>query len=189
MVDHARLENAIRELLLAIGEDPDRAELRGTPRKTAQGYAELFDGVGVDAASVLTTFRDSTATGLVMVKDIDFFSVCEHNLVPSRGVAHIGYLPDDGRITGVGTVVRVVEALAHRPQLQERLTTQIADTLVSGLRPRGVIVVLRAEHLCMSVMGVLKPGARIVTSAARGCFEHALPERVEALSLMGMDAL
>lgn len=184
-IDSERLTAAVREVLVAIGEDPDRPGLQATPRRTAQGYRELFDGVGRDPLEVLSTFVEPNADGLMLVRDIDFFSSCEHNLVPIRGTAHVGYLPGtSGTVTGVGTIVKVVEVLAHRPQLQERLTAQIADTLVAGLQPRGAIVVIEAEHLCMAMLGVRKPGARVVTSAVRGWFERSPSARAEAMSLV-----
>lgn len=182
--DAARVERAVRELLLGIGEDPDREGLRETPARVARAFAEMFSGLRVRAEDVLTTTFDLGHDEMVLVKDIEVFSTCEHHLVPFYGVAHIGYVPSaDGRITGLSKVARLVDTFARRPQVQERLTTQIADAFVRILRPRGIIVVVECEHLCMSMRGVRKPGARTVTSAVRGQLRDAAT-RAEAMSLI-----
>ena len=183
--DQERAERAVRELLLAIGEDPDRDGLLDTPARVARAYAEMFSGMHRTADEVLTTTFDIGHDELVIVKDIEVYSTCEHHLVPFHGVAHVGYIPgDDGRITGLSKLARLVDVFAKRPQVQERLTTQIADSLMRILRPRGAIVVLSCEHLCMSMRGVRKPGARTVTSAVRGALANPAT-RAEAMALLG----
>lgn len=182
--DFARAEAAVRELLLAVGEDPDREGLRATPRRVAQAYAETLAGLRMRPEDVLQTTFDLGHDELVVVKDIDLWSVCEHHLVPFNGVAHVGYVPSaEGRITGLSKLARLVDVFARRPQVQERLTTQIADSLMSILRPRGVITVLDCEHLCMTMRGVRKPGSRTVTSAVRGQLRDPAT-RAEAMSLI-----
>jgi GTP cyclohydrolase I len=182
--DGARVEAAVREILLAIGEDPDRDGLKETPARVARAYAELFAGMWQQPQDVLTTTFDIGHDEMVLVKDIELFSCCEHHLVPFHGLAHIGYVPAaDGRITGLSKMARLVDVYARRPQVQERLTTQIADALTAILQPRGVIVVLECEHLCMSMRGVRKPGSRTITSAVRGQLRDAAT-RAEALSLI-----
>ncbi len=182
--DAARVEAAVRELLLAIGEDPDREGLRDTPARVARSYQEIFGGLRQHAGDVLTTTFDLGHEEMVLVKDIEVYSTCEHHLVPFHGVAHVGYIPSpDGRITGLSKIARLVEVFARRPQVQERLTTQIADALVAHLQPGGVIVVVECEHLCMSMRGVRKPGSRTVTSAVRGQMRNAAT-RAEAMSLI-----
>ncbi|WP_091558697.1 GTP cyclohydrolase I FolE [Klenkia taihuensis] len=184
-VDHARAEAAVRELLLAVGEDPDRPGLRETPARVARAYAETFAGLRQDPATILSTTFDEDHDELVLVKDIPMYSTCEHHLVPFHGVAHIGYIPgSDGRVTGLSKLARLVEVYARRPQVQERMTKQIADAMVSSLHPRGVIVVVEAEHLCMAMRGVRKPGSRTMTSAVRGVFKESAATRAEALSLV-----
>jgi GTP cyclohydrolase I len=183
--DAARAESAVRELLVAIGENPDRDGLKRTPERVARALAEQFAGLYVDPGDVLETTFDEGHEEMVLVKDIEMYSVCEHHLTPFHGEAHVGYIPnEDGRITGLSKLARVVELFARRPQVQERLTSQIADTLVAKLEPRGVIVVIEAEHLCMSMRGIRKPGARTVTSAVRGMFETCASTRAEAMSLI-----
>jgi GTP cyclohydrolase I len=182
--DEARAEAAIRELLLAVGEDPDREGLQDTPARVARAYREIFAGLRQEPEEVLTTTFDLGHEEMVLVKDIEVYSTCEHHLVPFHGVAHVGYIPNtDGQITGLSKLARLVEVFARRPQVQERLTTQIADSLVRILDPRGVIVVVECEHLCMSMRGVRKPGARTVTSAVRGQMQTAAT-RAEAMSLI-----
>jgi GTP cyclohydrolase I len=182
--DEARLVRAVREMLLAIGEDPDRDGLRDTPARVARAYREMYGGLHRRPKDVLTTTFDLGHDEMVLVRDITLFSNCEHHLVPFFGVAHIGYIPGkDGRITGLSKLARLVDVLAHRPQVQERLTTQIADALTEVLQPRGVIVVLEAEHLCMTIRGVRKPGAKTITSAVRGQLRDAVT-RAEAMSLI-----
>jgi GTP cyclohydrolase I len=182
--DHARAEAAVRELLIAVGEDPDREGLRETPGRVARAYEELLSGMRVAAEDVLTTTFDIGHDEMVLVRDIELWSMCEHHLVPFTGVAHIGYIPnEDGRITGLSKLARLVDAYAKRPQVQERLTTQIADSLMKILDARGAIVVIEAEHLCMTMRGVKKPGSKTITSAVRGIM-HAPATRAEAMSLI-----
>ena len=182
--DAPRVEAAIRELLLAIGEDPAREGLRETPARVARAYREMFAGLFMDPKDALTTTFDIGHQEMVLVRDIEVYSTCEHHLVPFHGLAHVGYIPGpDGRITGLSKLARLVDVYARRPQVQERLTTQIADALVEVLRPSGVIVVVDCEHLCMSMRGVRKPGARTMTSAVRGQMRDAAT-RSEAMSLV-----
>ena len=182
--DVKRAEEAVRELLYAIGEDPERDGLRDTPARVARAYQEMFAGLRQDPEDVLTTTFDLGHDELVLVKDIEVFSQCEHHLVPFHGVAHIGYIPSvEGRITGLSKLARLVEVYARRPQVQERMTTQIADALTRILQPRGVIVVIECEHLCMSMRGIRKPGAKTVTSAVRGQLRDPAT-RAEAMGLL-----
>lgn len=182
--DAARAEAAVREFLLAVGEDPDREGLRETPARVARAYQEIFAGLRQEAKDVLTTTFDLGHEEMVLVKDIEVYSTCEHHLVPFHGVAHVGYIPNvDGRITGLSKLARLVEVYARRPQVQERMTTQIADSLVEILEPRGVLVVVECEHLCMSMRGVRKPGSRTITSAVRGVMRDGAT-RAEAMSLI-----
>jgi len=177
------VQAAIRELLAAIGEDPDREGLRDTPARVARAYKEMFAGLWQDAGKIMTTTFDLGHEEMVLVKDIEVFSCCEHHLVPFHGVAHVGYIPAEGRITGLSKLARLVDVYARRPQVQERMTSEIADALVKYLQPRGVIVVVECEHLCMSMRGVRKPGSRTVTSAVRGQLRDAAT-RAEAMSLI-----
>jgi GTP cyclohydrolase I len=182
--DHDRAASAVRELLIAIGEDPDREGLRDTPDRVARAYAELTAGMRQEPGDVLTTTFDIGHDEMVLVRDIELWSMCEHHLVPFTGVAHVGYIPSDtGKITGLSKLARLVDVYAKRPQVQERLTTQIADALVDGLDARGVIVVIEAEHLCMTMRGVRKAGARTITSAVRGQLRNAAT-RSEAMALI-----
>ena len=184
-VDLPRAEAAVRELLIAVGEDPDRDGLKRTPARVARTYAEVFSGLFVDPDDVLETTFDENHDEIVLVKDIPLYSTCEHHLVPWHGTAAVGYIPgEDGRITGLSKLARVVDLYARRPQVQERLTSQIADAVRRRLEPRGVIVVIEAEHLCMAMRGVRKPGARTVTSAVRGLFQDDPRTRAEAMSLI-----
>jgi len=183
--DRERAEAAVRELLLAVGEDPDREGLKDTPARVARAYEEVFGGLFVDPDSVLDTTFDESHRELVMVRDIPMYSTCEHHLVSFHGVAHVGYIPGpSGRVTGLSKLARVVDLYAKRPQVQERLTTQVADALMRKLEPRGVIVVMEAEHLCMAMRGIRKPGARTTTSAVRGVFQSSAVSRSEALDLI-----
>ncbi|MFF2361761.1 GTP cyclohydrolase I FolE [Streptomyces sp. NPDC005070] len=182
--DEKRAENAVRELLIAVGEDPDREGLRETPARVARAYKEIFAGLVQRPEDVLTTTFDLGHDEMVLVKDIEVFSTCEHHLVPFRGVAHVGYIPStSGKITGLSKLARLVDVYARRPQVQERLTTQIADSLMEILEPRGVIVVVECEHMCMSMRGIRKPGAKTITSAVRGQLRDAAT-RNEAMSLI-----
>ena len=178
------IANAVRTILEGIGEDVQREGLRDTPQRVARMYGEVFGGLTVNPADVVSTvFDDENHEEMVMVKDIPFYSMCEHHLIPFHGKAHVAYLPK-GRLTGLSKMARLVEAFAKRPQLQERLTTQIADTLMESLAPHGVMVVVEAEHLCMSMRGVKKPGSITVTSAVRGAFCDRDATRSEAFSLI-----
>ncbi|MET7477104.1 GTP cyclohydrolase I FolE [Streptomyces sp. NPDC005648] len=182
--DEKRAENAIRELLIAVGEDPDREGLKETPARVARAYKEIFAGLWQRPEDVLTTTFDLGHDEMVLVKDIEVLSSCEHHLVPFVGVAHVGYIPSaDGKITGLSKLARLVDVYARRPQVQERLTTQIADSLMEILEPRGVIVVVECEHMCMSMRGVRKPGAKTITSAVRGQLRDPAT-RNEAMSLI-----
>jgi len=182
--DEERAAAAIRELLIAVGEDPDREGLRETPNRVARSYREILGGLTMSAKDVLTTTFDAAHEEMVLVRDIEVYSVCEHHLVPFHGVAHVGYIPGaDGRITGLSKLARLVDVYARRPQVQERLTTQVADSLMQVLEPRGAIVVVDCEHLCMAMRGVRKPGARTVTSAVRGQLRDPVT-RAEAISLI-----
>lgn len=182
--DEKRAENAVRELLIAVGEDPDREGLLETPARVARAYRELLAGLRQEPEDVLTTTFDLGHDEMVLVKDIEIVSLCEHHLLPFHGVAHVGYIPaESGKITGLSKLARLVEVFARRPQVQERLTTQIADSLMRILEARGAIVVIEAEHMCMSVRGVRKPGAKTTTSAVRGQLRDSTT-RAEAMSLI-----
>ena len=182
--DAGRAEAAVRELLIAIGEDPAREGLRDTPARVARAYAEMTAGLRQRAEDVLTTTFDLGHDEMVLVRDIELWSMCEHHLVPFTGVAHVGYIPaETGKITGLSKLARLVDVYARRPQVQERLTTQVADSLMELLEARGVIVVIEAEHLCMTMRGVRKAGARTITSAVRGLL-HNSATRAEAMSLI-----
>ncbi|MFC8764647.1 MULTISPECIES: GTP cyclohydrolase I FolE [unclassified Streptomyces] len=182
--DEKRAENAVRELLIAVGEDPDREGLKETPGRVARAYKELFAGLWQKPEDVLTTTFDLGHDEMVLVKDIELMATCEHHLLPFHGVAHIGYIPaESGKITGLSKLARLVDVFARRPQVQERLTTQIADSLMRILDARGAIVVIEAEHMCMALRGVRKPGAKTTTSAVRGQLRDATT-RAEAMSLI-----
>jgi len=184
-IDRPRIERAVREMLLAIGEDPDRDGLVRTPARVADMLAEIFAGLREDPAEHLTVRFDADHDEMVMVRDIPLYSTCEHHLVPFVGKAHVAYIPgDDGRITGLSKLARLVDGFARRPQVQERLTTEIADTLDEVLKPKGVLVVIEAEHLCMSMRGVRKPGSLTVTSAVRGLFKTNAATRAEAMGFI-----
>jgi GTP cyclohydrolase I len=183
-VDLDRAAAAVRELLIAVGEDPSREGLRDTPQRVARAFAETFRGLRQRPEDVLTTTFDIGHDELVLVRDIEVYSTCEHHLVPFHGVAHVGYIPNlQGLITGLSKIARLVDVYAKRPQVQERLTTQVADAMMTVLEPRGVIVVIECEHLCMSMRGVRKPGARTVTSAVRGSLLQPAT-RAEVLALI-----
>ena len=181
--DAPRAEAAVRELLIAVGEDPDREGLRETPARVARAFAETFSGLWQDPREALNATFDIGHDEMILVKDIDVYSTCEHHLVPFHGVAHVGYIPSEGRVTGLSKLARLVNVFARRPQVQERLTAQVADALVDVLSPRGVIVVVECEHLCMSMRGVRKPGSKTVTSAVRGQMRD-VATRAEAMSLI-----
>ena len=183
-LDVERAKAAIRELLIAIGEDPDREGLVETPARVARAYAEVFSGLYEDPSGHLCRqFHEADHEEMVIVKDIPFTSMCEHHLLPFRGRAHVAYIPRKGRITGLSKIARCVEGFAHRPQVQERMTSQIADAVMDALDPLGAFVVVEAEHMCMTARGIRKPGSLTVTSAVRGSFQEDEKTRAEALSL------
>ena len=183
-IDQERVERAVRELLLAIGEDPDRDGLANTPARVARSYVEIFAGMEQRPEDVLTTTFEIGHDELILVRDIEVYSTCEHHLVPFHGVAHVGYIPGrDGRVTGLSKLARLVDVYARRPQVQERLTTQIADAMVEHLHPLGALVVIECEHLCMSMRGVRRPGSRTITSAVRGQLRDPAT-RAEAMGLV-----
>ena len=181
--DDAALRKAVREIIRAVGEDPEREGLRETPRRVAAMYAEVFSGLRLDPADVLRIGFEEGHQELVLVKDIPFYSMCEHHFLPFHGVAHVGYIPN-GRVVGLSKLARALEILARRPQLQERLTSQLADAIMTTLEPSGVAVVVKAEHLCMTMRGIRKPGSQTVTSAMRGVFQRGAATRAEFMSLI-----
>jgi len=184
-MDKPRIEKAVREILLAMGENPDREGLQDTPKRIAKMYEEIFSGLTVEPKDHLDVhFQDEGHEELVLVKDIPFYSMCEHHFAPFFGKAHVGYIPKGGRLTGLSKLARVVEEYAKRPQLQERLTSSIADALVEKLDPHGVIVVIEAEHMCMTMRGVKKSGSQTLTSVVRGIFQKDDKARAEAISLI-----
>lgn len=186
-MDKLKIQNAVRDILEAIGEDPDREGLLETPRRIAEMYEEIFGGLEEDPSKHLDVqFKDEKHNELVLVKDIPFYSMCEHHLVPFFGKAHIGYIPKDGRLTGLSKLARVVDGISKRPQLQERITSEVADIIMEKLQPYGVIVVVEAEHMCMTMRGVKKPGSKTVTSAVRGILKTEQKSRAEALNLINL---
>jgi GTP cyclohydrolase I len=185
-VDLDRIARAVREILEAVGEDPDRDGLVNTPARVARMYAEIFNGLHDDPSRHLEVTFEADHDEMVMVRDIPLYSACEHHLVPFHGVAHVAYIPgDDGRVTGLSKLARLVEGYARRPQVQERLTSQVADAMMAVLGPKGVFVVMECEHLCMSMRGVRKPGTTTVTSAVRGLFKANAATRAEAMAFLG----
>lgn len=184
MINQKKIEKAIKEILIAIGENPNRPGIKDTPQRVARMYAELFSGLHKDPGKEVTIFHNEEHEEMIIVRDIPFYSICEHHLVPFIGKAHVVYIPTKGKVTGLSKLVRVIEGFAKRPQVQERLTSQIADCLMERLKPRGVLVVIEAEHLCMSMRGVKKPGAITTTSAVRGIFRKDAKSRSEALTLI-----
>lgn len=183
-IDMEKIENAVRNILEAIGEDPDREGLKDTPQRVARFYKEAFAGIHVDPSKNLSTQFSENHEEMVIVKDIPIYSMCEHHLLPFVGHAHVAYIPRHGRVTGLSKLARVAEDFARRPQLQERLTSQIADTVKDILDARGVLVVIEAEHMCMTIRGIKKPGSRTVTSAVRGIFQTNAATRAEGFSLI-----
>jgi len=184
-VDQAKIMQAVTSIIEAVGDDPNREGLRGTPQRIAEMYADLFSGLHQDPKEVLTVGFEEGHREMVILKDIPFYSMCEHHLLPFYGVAHVGYIPNhQGRVVGASKIARVVEIVAHRPQLQERMTTQIAEAIVEALQPQGVAVVIQAEHLCMNMRGIEKPGSNMITSANRGLFRQKAATRAEFLSLV-----
>jgi len=185
MLDKAKIRTAVAAIIEAIGEDPKREGLADTPKRVAEMYAELFKGLDVDPKKELAVGYELGHREMVIVRDIPFYSMCEHHLLPFYGMAHIGYIPDvKGRVVGISKLARVVEIIASRPQIQERMTTEIADTIMDGLKPSGVAVVVQAEHMCMIMRGVKKPGSNIITSAIRGAFRSKAESRAEFFSLL-----
>lgn len=182
--DHEKIEKAVTMILEAVGENPEREGLKETPARVARMYEEVFAGLNQDPKNCFTTIFGEEHEELVLVRDIPFFSMCEHHLVPFFGKAHVGYIPKGGKVTGLSKLARAVEAVAKRPQLQERITSTVADALVETLQPHGVIVVVEAEHMCMTMRGIKKPGAQTVTSAVRGVFARDAAARSEVLSLI-----
>lgn len=184
-MDAKKIEKAVRDILVAIGENPERKDLRRTPWRVAQMYAEIFSGVKADAEKELEVVLDQKHDEIILLKDVPLYSVCEHHLIPFIGRAHIAYIPKGGRVTGLSKLVRAVDVLSKRPQVQERLTTQVAEIIMRKLNPRGVMVIVEAEHLCLSMRGVKKPGILTVTSAVRGIFKENQKTRTETLALIG----
>lgn len=185
MVDQAKIEAAALSMIEAIGDDPRREGLQNTPQRIAEMYAELFSGLDMDAKTELTVGFQEGHREMVILRDIPFYSMCEHHLLPFHGVAHVGYIPNnEGRVVGVSKLARVVDVFAKRPQLQERMTTQIADAILEGLQPDGVAVVIQAEHLCMTMRGIRKPGSNVITSATRGLFRSRAATRAEFMALL-----
>ncbi|NLK02610.1 MAG: GTP cyclohydrolase I FolE [Clostridiaceae bacterium] len=183
-MDLVRIEKAVREILLAIGEDPDRPGLQETPARVARMYQELFSGLSQDVTELIKVFDEPDSEEMILVGDIPFYSMCEHHLIPFIGKAHVVYIPKDGKILGLSKIARIVDHEARKPQLQERLTSSIADILMEVVNPYGVAVVIEAEHLCMTMRGIKKPGAVTVTSGVRGILRSDLRSRSEAMSLI-----
>ncbi|HER6567136.1 TPA: GTP cyclohydrolase I FolE [Streptococcus pyogenes] len=186
-INKEKAEAAIYQFLEAIGENPNREGLLDTPKRVAKMYAEMFLGLGKDPKEEFTAVFKEHHEDVVIVKDISFYSICEHHLVPFYGKAHIAYLPSDGRVTGLSKLARAVEVASKRPQLQERLTSQIADALVEALNPKGTLVMVEAEHMCMTMRGIKKPGSKTITTTARGLYKESRTERQEVISLMTKD--
>jgi GTP cyclohydrolase IA len=184
-LDKTRIEKAVREILLAIGENPNREGLKDTPERVARMYEEVFSCIGKNPTSAITVFKTEEHEEMVILRDIPFYSMCEHHLLPFYGKAHVAYIPKRDRLAGLSKLARVVEMISRCPQLQERITTQVADTLMKVLKPQGVLVIVDAEHLCMTMRGVKKPGSRMTTSAVRGVFRKNDITRKEALQLIG----
>ncbi len=184
MIDQEKIKKAVRQILIAIGDNPDREGLKETPSRVARMYADIFSGISKDPLKEINVFHNENNEEMIMVKDIPFYSMCEHHLLPFVGKAHVVYIPKKGKITGLSKLVRVIEVFAKRPQVQERLTSQIADALMQKIQPHGVFVIIEAEHFCMSMRGVKKPGSITTTSAVRGVFRKNSTTRAEALSLL-----
>ena len=185
MIDQAKIKAAALSMIEAIGDDPQREGLKHTPQRIAEMYAELFSGLQMDAGTELTVGFEEGHREMVILRDIPFYSMCEHHLLPFHGVAHVGYIPNhEGRVVGVSKLARVVDVFAKRPQIQERMTTQIADAILKGLQPDGVAVVIQAEHLCMTMRGVKKQGSNVITSATRGLFRSRAATRAEFMALV-----
>lgn len=183
-VNYDKIEAAVRMILEAVGEDPDREGLLDTPKRVAKMYAEMFSGLGKNPEDEISAIFNEMHEEVVIVKDIPFFSMCEHHLVPFYGKAHVAYIPTNGRVTGLSKLARIVETIARQPQLQERITSTVADTLVNKLEPKGVAVIIEAEHMCMTMRGVRKPGASTITTSVRGLYQEDSQARAEVFSLM-----
>ncbi|MEI6846208.1 MAG: GTP cyclohydrolase I FolE [Candidatus Firestonebacteria bacterium] len=183
-MNKAKIEKAIKDILVAIGEDPNREGLKDTPARVARMYEEIFMGVGRDPTKELKVLFTEEHDEMVLLKDIPFYSMCEHHLLPFIGKAHVAYIPVNNKVLGLSKIARLVDTVSKRPQLQERLTSQIADTLMASIKPKGVLVVLESEHLCMTMRGIKKPGSKMVTSAVRGLFRKSQATRNEALVLI-----
>ena len=184
MIDKRRIEAAIKEILIAIGDNPDREGIKETPVRVADMYEEIFSGMFTDTTSLIKTFKERNHDEMIIVKDIPMYSMCEHHLLPFIGAAHVVYIPTDGRILGLSKIARIVDNLAKKPQLQERLTAEIADLIMNHVQPMGVAVIIEAEHLCMTMRGIKKAGSKTVTSALRGIFKSDARTRSEAMSLI-----
>ena len=183
-IDKSRIEAAVREILEAIGENPDREGLLETPKRVANMYEEIFAGLSIDPKSLVKVFQESEHQEMVAVKDIPLYSMCEHHLLPFMGQASVVYIPRKGKVIGISKIARIVDTIAKRPQLQERLTSDIADTIMEAINPLGVAVIIEAEHLCMTMRGIKKPGSKTTTSALRGVFKSDEKTRQEAMSLI-----
>ncbi len=183
-MDIKKIEKGVRLIIEGIGEDPDRPGLRSTPKRVAEMYADIFSGISMDTQKLLVPMAGESHDEMVMIRDIPFYSVCEHHLLPFFGRAHIAYIPGSGKIVGISSLAKALEVFAKRPQVQERLTAQFTDLIVDRLKPKGAMVVIDAEHLCMSMRGVKKPGSRVVTSAVRGTFRTKESTRMEMLALL-----
>ena len=183
-MNKVRIEHAVKEILLAIGEDPGREGLRDTPKRVARMYEEIFAGIGKDAGKELHVVYNEEHDEMVVLKDIPFYSMCEHHLLPFTGRAHVAYIPENNKIVGLSKLARLVDIVSKKPQLQERLTSQIADIIMKTLKPKGALVIVQAEHLCMTMRGIKKPGSKMITSAVRGLFRRSATTRTEALALI-----
>ena len=179
-----RIERAVKEILLAIGEDPEREGLLDTPKRVARMYEEIFSGIGKDPGKELHVVYNEEHDEMVVLKDIPFYSMCEHHLLPFTGKAHVAYIPENNKIVGLSKLARLVDAVSKKPQLQERLTSSIADIIMKSLKPKGALVIVQAEHLCMTMRGIKKPGSKMITSAVRGLFRRSQATRAEALALI-----
>jgi GTP cyclohydrolase I len=186
-MDREKIERAVRDIIEAIGEDPNRKELHETPRRVAEMYEEIFCGIGKDPKELVKILPEEKYDEIIMVRDIPFYSMCEHHLLPFIGRAHIAYIPDEGRFTGLSKLVRVIHVLSRRMQLQERLTEQVATTIMETLKPKGVMVIIEAEHLCMAMRGVKEAGTCTVTSSVKGAFRHSEMTRMETMALLRSD--
>ena len=183
-MNKVRIERAVREILLAIGENPEREGLRDTPKRVARMYEEIFSGIGKDPGKELHVVYNEEHDEMVVLKDIPFYSMCEHHLLPFTGKAHVAYIPENNKIVGLSKLARLVDSVSKKPQLQERLTSSIADIIMKSLKPKGALVIVQAEHLCMTMRGIKKPGSKMITSAVRGLFRRSQATRAEALALI-----